>query len=367
MDDDNSNNYGALRWRSRGKMGFRPSWLKLATFTSAFVALASLCSAIGLNLALGADPGKLLLLFLWGASLSAACWFLPPLWAERSQYSIYDRGIETRVGAQSTFIARRDIVYARIDRHEYESRSTIEFVYRDRRRGEHRTERWLGVVAAQGVLDLALGMTSVRPSPRASAPASLRLAEGEKILFNSRPLSQEARWPRGHRAWLVALLAAMVMTISLAIFFKLPSHWKIFSESSLGFLPSFCLLSAEAISAALAMFIGLWGMYHCTWAAADKRRTLRYLITSHRVLIVRKNQELHVERTQILNILRNQRLGAGSEILLLTGENHRPVRDDYDLGWSEKLEPVFSNLLDEEMAAALLLGYHHDEPLSISR
>jgi hypothetical protein len=187
-----------------------------------------------------------------------------------------------------------------------------------------------------------------------------RLDEGERVLWSGHPPN---RW----RKWLPASLrgaASVALSLVLAVAAVMTASQSVNSIRTVtraGLNPD--SVSFVALAASLSMTIVLLAASAviCVYSAVVRPARLeaetRYLITDRRVLIQRGNEELHLDRSRIVDVIDAPTQGGLSDIfLVLDGPRARAVAASGAFGEAQGkgLQPVLHRVADVESVRQIL-------------
>lgn len=314
---------------------------------------------------LGASPFALLMFATWSASLGLAALHGPRIWLSRVEYMVTDEHVGWRRGPFGRTIARKSISYARIFWNSDDPNvGDIELV-RAVPTGALRRRLLLrlhGLAAPDKVWALIRGIESRSDSNAGVRCLSQRLEDGERVLWSASPHTTWHRWlPHGKRAWQTFALASTLLVTVAHLGVRVPNNWQLLLEAGLaqhrGALIALALGQAVAILLLLAVTGYLF--YNSVLLPARQMAKTKYLITNRRVLIQRDNEELHLDRQQIVDVIDTPAFrGMHNVFLVLDGPRARAVELSGAFGEGERdshLRPVFRAVDDWESISALLL------------
>lgn len=350
-------------WTGRPKAVVTPPLYIAASVVCAVTSAIATASAIVVATALHARPTQLLLFAAWMASLSVAARALPRWWRAELEYVLTDRHIVMRRGRLRRSIERRSISYARIHwlpRHP--GVGDLELV-RAVPTGALRRRLSItlpGLVAPDRVWAILRGVRPSAPAGDGHRLLAQRLDEGERVLWSGHPDAGWRRWlPRGWRgigsiALGLVLFGVGAMTASQSVrILRLMVRAGVHPES-LTFMSQVAALSLTIV---LLMAAGGAVIYGSVVRPARLDHHTRYLITDRRVLIQRGDEELHLDRSRIVDVIDAPGPGGLRDVfLVLDGPRARAVAASGAFGESPGggLQPVLHRVTDAEAVREVL-------------
>lgn len=351
-------------WSGRPKVVVTPPLYRAAAAVCGVTSAITTASAIVVATALGAQPTQLLLFAAWMATLAFAAGSLPRWWRAELEYVLTERYIVVRRGRLRRSIERRAISYARIHwspRHP--GVGDLELV-RAVPTGALRRRLSItlpGVVAPDRVWAILRGVTPSAPAGDGHRLLAQRLDEGERVLWSGHPDGDWRRWlPRGLRGWAsvalgVTLVISGVATAVQAVrILRLVVAAGVHPES----LAFVALVASLALTMVMLVAAGGAILYASVVQPARLDAETRYLITDRRVLIQRGDEELHLDRALIVDVIDAPALGGLRDVfLVLDGPRARAVAAGGAFGESPGggLQPVLHRVTDVESVRQILL------------
>lgn len=352
-------------WRGRPQVVETPVAFRLGAIVLFLTSGVATSFAFVTAWALDVSPAAMLLFAGWTASMGLAALHGPRLWNAKVEYIITDGHVVWRRGPFRRAIARKSISYARIFWiPENPNVGDIELV-RAVPTGALRRRLLLrlhGLAAPDKVWALIRGIGSRSESNAGVRCVSQRLEEGERVLWSASPRTSWHRWlPRGRRAWQTFAVGATLFVTIVHLSVRMARNWDTLIEAGLGEHPGALVALAVGQAIAVLMLVGLTAflLYNSVVLPGYQLKKTRYLITNRRVLIQRENEELHLDRDQIVDVIdiRDFR-GLHDVFLVLDGPRARAVELSGAFGETDRdshLRPILQGVDDWESVSALLL------------
>jgi hypothetical protein len=352
-------------WSGRPKIVVVPDIYRIAAGVCALTAAITTTSAIVVATALGQSSGQLLFFSAWMATIALACGYLPRWWRSELEFMVTERNIIVRRGKLRRSIESKAVSFARIHWHpKHPGIGDLELV-RAVPTGALRRRLSIvltGLVAPDRVWAIIRGVTPSAPAGDGHRLLSQRLDDGERVLWSGHPPNRWRKWlPASMRgAASVALSLALVVT---AIMTAKHSVQAIRTVTRAGLDPE--SISFVALAASLSMTIVLLAASAviCVYSAVVRPARLeaqtRYLITDRRVLIQRGNEELHLDRSRIVDVIDAPAQGGLRDIfLVLDGPRARAVAASGAFGEAQGkgLQPVLHRVADVESVRQILVA-----------
>ncbi len=352
-------------WRGRPQVVETPRIFRLGATLLLLTAATSTSFAFVATWALSVSPAPLLGFAAWACTLGLAALQLPKLWHSRVEYILTDGHVVWRRGPFRRAIARKSISYVRIFWHpENPNVGDIELV-RAVPTGALRRRLLLrlhGLAAPDKVWALVRGIGSRSESNAGGRCVSQRLEEGERVLWSASPRTSWRRWvPHGKRAWQTLAIASFLLLTLGHLASRMSSNWASLLAAGLTDHPGtlVALAIGQAISMLLLLGLTAYLVHSAVVVRARQITKTRYLITNRRVLIQRENEELHLDRDQIVDVIDIPGFrGLHNVFLVLDGPRARAVELSGAFGETDRdshLRPVLESVDDWESVSALLL------------
>lgn len=350
-------------WSGRPKEVSTPFIYRVAAAVCAITSAISTASAVVVATALHARPGQLLAFAAWMATLAVALDYGPRWWRSELEFILTDRRIILCRGRLRRSIDRRQVSFARIHwspRHP--GVGDLELV-RAVPTGALRRRLSIvlhGLAAPDRVWAIMRGVTPAAPAGDGHRLLAQRLDEGERVLWSAHP-------PSDWRVW-VPSTVRKVASCGIAVAFggaaAVTSYHAVHSlrlVASAGLRPgsaSFVALVASLSMTIVLLVSAAAGVLYATIVrpARLEART-RYLITDRRVLIQRGDEELHLDRSRIVDVIDTPTDGGLRDVfLVLDGPRARAVAASGAFGEErgQGLQPVLHRMADVEAIQEIL-------------
>lgn len=350
-------------WSGRPKVIATPPIYSVCAAVCGVTAAISTTSAIVVSKALGASPTQLLAFAAWMASLAVAFSYLPRWWRSELEYLLTDRHIVVQRGKLLRSIERRSISYARIHWDpKHPGVGDLELV-RAVPTGALRRRLSIvlsGVVAPDRVWAILRGVVPSTPAGDGHRLLAQRLDEGERVLWSAHPVDGWHKWiPTGLRG--IGSLLIGVLLGAFAVVTAVHAVRSIRLVTAAGMDPeslSFVALVASlSLTIVLLVTAGAALLYVSVVRPARLAAQTRYLITDRRVLIQRGDEELHLDRSRIVDIIDAPGAGGLRDVfLVLDGPRARAVAASGAFGESSGngLQPVLHRVADVDSVYRIL-------------
>lgn len=352
-------------WRGKPQVVETPPLLKAISWLWFMVSATATCFALVVAWALHASPAALLLFAAWTATIGFGTLHGPRLWLEKVEYIITEGHVIWRRGPLRRVISRRSINYARIFwNRDNASVGDIELV-RAVPTGALRRRlllRLRGLAAPDRVWSLIRGTDSQSEGANSARKAiSQRLDEGERVLWSSTPDIGWRRFlPSGRRNWRTLALAALMVVVTVKVSLKLTRNLNVLIDAGLSEHPGAlaALIVGETCATVLLLIVAGYLIYHSLLLPAKQLKRTHYLITNRRILIQRENEELHLDRSQVVDVIDIPGFRGHNDVFfVLDGPRARAVELSGAFGESDRdtnLRPIFEALTDADTVAQLL-------------
>lgn len=353
-----------ILWSGRPKIVVVPNIYRVASAVCALASAIATTSAVMVATALGQRSGSLLAFAAWMATLSFGFSFIPKWWRSELEFSLTDHHLIVRRGKLRRSIETRSISFARIHWHpKHEGIGDLELV-RAVPTGALRRRLSItmaGLVAPDRVWAIIRGVTPSTPTGGHRLLAQ-RLDDGERVLWAGHPPDHWRKWlPHSKQAWLTVLLS--LAFIGLAAFTSVHAIHAVRTVTRAGMRPDSISFVALAVSLSLTIVLLVASAALCVYSAivepARMETRTRYLITDRRVLIQRGNEELHLDRSRIVDVIdAPSQAGLRDIFLVLDGPRARAVAASGAFGETQAkgLQPVLFRVADAEAIRTILLG-----------
>lgn len=327
-------------------------------------AAISLLFAVVTSLVLRVTPAGTLLFAFWTTTLGIAFRTVPRMLLERSRYVVTEHHVVVHFGPFRRSIQRSAVSFARIfwDADQPDT-GDLELV-RAVPTGALRRRLLLrlpGVAAPDRVWAIVRGAEDLAPLGSAEMPIGQRLDRGERVIWSAQPRQQlKAYLPHGQRQWLLMAVSLFTVLIGVEMVARAVSALGKVARSGLPYLsPQFLALAAGVfLAVAVVLLVGGYIAYDTLIRPAKLVGDTRYLITDKRVLIQRRGEELHVDRSKIVDVI-DAPAGDGlsNVFMVLDGPQARALAAHGAFGEIERsphLRPVFEAVEDAEGARRVL-------------
>ena len=326
----------------------------------------SLSFAIVIALGLRTAPAGPMLFSLWCASLGIAAREVPRIWLKSARYVVTEQHVITYFGPFRRSIERKAISFARIYWNDSDRNAGDLELVRAVPTGALRRRLMLklyGVRAPDRVWAIVRGAEAIAPSGQhAERPLAQRLDHGERVIWSARRHPQlRAYLPQGQREWgLLGMGGALFLGADRMVEHGIPALQRVAHGGGLPVrsFPFAALTFGLSLAVLLVFAVGCYAIYDAVIRQAYAARNTRYLITDKRVLIQRGNEELHVDRGIIVDVI-DAPVGDGLHdvFFVLDGPRARALAASGafgELGRGPNLRPVFEAVDDAEGALSVL-------------
>jgi hypothetical protein len=342
-----------------------PSRMTRAVAAVFFVLAAiALCFAIVVSLALRVAPAGPVLFAFWCTALGLGARELPRLWLAKARYVVTEQRVITEFGPFRRSIDRKAITYARIYWNDTDPNAGDLELVRAVPTGALRRRlvlRLSGVRAPDRVWAIVRGAEDVAPTGHAERPLAQRLDRGERVIWSARPHHKlRAYLPQDRREW---TLLAMGAVLFAGVAHMLEAGAAALKHVVQGGMPvhSFAFLVLAVglgLAITLVFTIGCYLVYDAVIRQGYSAKHTRYLITDKRVLIQRGAEELHLDRSRIVDVIDAPAGGGLHDVFfVLDGPKARALAASGafgELGRGPHLRPVFEAVDDAEGASRVL-------------
>jgi hypothetical protein len=352
-------------WSGRPKAIVVPGLYRGAALVCGLTSATTTISAIVVATALKAPPGGLLAFAAWMATLALAFLFGPKWWLSGLEFLVTDRHIIVRRGKFRRFIDRGAVSFARIRWHKKLSGIGDLELVRAVPTGALRRRLTIlmhGLVAPDRVWAIIRGVTPTAPAGDGQRLLAQRLDEGERVLWSAHP---EVTW----RAWIpgsgraVGSIAIALVLAAAAVFMAKHAVHALRTVASAGMHPETPTFIALAASLSLVIVLlasaSLAMLYDVIVRPARLLGATRYLITDRRVLIQQGDEELHLDRSHIVDVIDGPSKGGMRDVfLVLDGPHARALSAGGAFGEAPQqgLQPVLRRVEDVDAIKQILLA-----------
>ncbi len=336
-------------WSGRPKVITTPLMYRVAAAVCAVTAAIATASAVVVATALGKRPSELFLFTAWMATLAVAFASVPRWWRSELEFIVTDKHIVMRRGRLRRSIERRQVSFARIHWNpRVPGIGDLELV---RAVPTGALQRRLsivlsGLVAPDRVWAIIRGVTPAAPAGDGQLLLAQRLDEGERVLWSGHPARGVSRiFPTGARSLLALGIACAFAGAAVFVSVRAVHSLRVVVRAGLhpesaSFIALVISLSLTIVLLATAAVI----VFYVTIVRPIRldART-RYLITDRRVLIQRGDEELHLDRSRIVDVITSPSAGGHHDVfLVLDGPRARAVAASGAFGEAQSrgLHPV---------------------------
>lgn len=353
-------------WESGPSVLRTPPLLQIASALSFAMAAISVAYGAVIALVLRAAPTESMVFSIWCVTLGFAARHLPIVWQRKLRYEITEKHVVYRRGPFRRTIERSAISFARIYWHtDNPAVGDLELV-RAVPTGALRRRLILrldGLSAPDRVWAIVRGADNTAPVGQAGRPLTQRLDVGETVRWSARPKpSWRSYAPQGPREWAIVVLALFLLFVAAHMIWRaVPAVRGLVAEglpiASISFA---ALVFALTFSVAIVVTMAAFMVYAACVRPGYLIHHTRYLITDRRVLIQRDNEELHLDRSRIVDVIDTPTGGGLSDVfLILDGPRARALAASGAFGEMQRgsnLRPVLHALEDVEGVVAALRG-----------
>lgn len=343
-------------WESGPSVVRTPPLFQLGSALAFVVAAISLAYGVVIGLVLETAPTESMVFAIWCVTLGFAARHLPIVWQRKLRYEITEKHVVYRRGPFRRTIERSAISFARIYWHpDNPAVGDLELV-RAVPTGALRRRLMLrldGLTAPDRVWAIARGAESVAPVGQAERPLTQRLDVGETVRWSARPRpSWRAYLPQGPREWgIVALALFLLFSAARMIWRAVPAVKSLVANGlTVGSLSFVALVFALTASIAVVVAVAAFLVHAACIRPGYLIHHTRYLITDRRVLIQRDHEELHLDRSRIVDVIDTPAGGGLSDVfLVLDGPRARALAASGAFGEMQRgtnLRPVLRALED---------------------
>ena len=324
----------------------------------------SVLFAVAVSLALRETPTAPMLFAFWATVLGAAIRTLPRMLLQRARYVVTEHHVVAHFGPFRRSIQRSAVSFARIFWDDDQPDTGDLELVRAVPTGALRRRlalRLPGVVAPDRVWAIVRGAEDVAPLGNAEMHMGQRLDRGERVIWSAKPRQQlRAYLPHGQRQWLLMAVSGFTVFAGMEMVARAVPALNKVARGGLPYLsPSFVALAAGIfLAVALVLVVGGYLAYDTVIRPGKLVSDTRYLITDKRVLIQRRGEELHLDRSKIVDVI-DAPAGDGlrNVFMVLDGPQARALAASGAFGEMQRsphLRPVFEAVEDAEGARRVL-------------
>jgi len=352
----------AVIWAGGPKVITVPTVYRVAAAVCGVASAIATASAIVVATALQARPGGLLGFAAWMATLAVVLGYGPRWWRSGLEFVLTDRHVVVRRGKLRRSMDRKAISFARIHWHPtLPGIGDLELV-RAVPTGALRRRLSItltGLVAPDRVWAIIRGVTPSTPAGVGHRLLAQRLDEDERVVWSAHPTR---RWQRWVPSWRALASAAIGIALSVvAVITSLHSVRGLRTVIGAGLDPESVSFVALVASVSLTVVLLASAAVAIVYASVVRPARLdaqtRYLITDRRVLIQRGHEELHLDRSRIVDVIDAPAdSGLYDVFLVLDGPRARAFAPSGAFGEARErgLLPVLHRVADAESVARIL-------------
>ncbi|MDX2054343.1 MAG: hypothetical protein SFV15_18220 [Polyangiaceae bacterium] len=345
-----------------------PSVIVTPPILRAFALLLFLSSAIALAFAfilalvIEQSPTAMLAFSFWCVTCGIGSLLAPKIWFSRVEYLVTEHQIIWKRGPFRRSIERSSISFARIFWDpKHPGMGDLELV-RAVPTGALRRRlilRLTGVNSPDRVWAIIRGEEAVAPIAVGARALAQRLDQDERVLWSSKPTQQwRAYLPHGQRDWMLLFICAVLLFASVRLVATGTRALELLNSGGLEVWPLLTIALCLLVTVGLLLSIAGYLVYDALIRSGRLLRQTQYLITNKRVLIQRADEELHLDRKRIVDVI-DAPLGEGlSDVfIVLDGPRARSLALSGAFGELERsayLRPVFFAVTDADGAGKLL-------------
>jgi hypothetical protein len=352
----------AVRWSARPKVISVPAVYRAAAVVCGTASAIATTSAIVVATALGVSPGGMLAFAAWMATLAIVFGYGPKWWRSGLEFVLTDRHVIVRRGKLRRSMELKAISFARIHWDPaHPGIGDLELVRAVRTGALNRrlSITLAGLVAPDRVWAIIRGVTPAAPAGTGHRLLAQRLDEGERVLWSAQPMR---RWRKTVLGWRALVSAAIGIALSFfAVFTSMQSIHGLRKVLGAGLHPDSVSFLALVVSVSLTVVLlgaaAVLVVYASVVRPARLDAQTRYLVTNFRVLIQRGHEELHLDRTRIVDVIDAPiDEGVYDVFLVLDGPRARALAPSGAFGEERQqgLLPVLHQVADAESLTRIL-------------
>jgi hypothetical protein len=351
-------------WTGYPRVIVTPPFLRAAAAVLFVTSAVSTSYALVLSLALQASPAASLLFAAWCASLGLACLHVPRIWLSKVRYVVTENHVISQRGPFRRSIERRAITFARIFWDKQVGATGDVDLVRAVPTGALRRRLMLrlnGVAAPDRVWAIVRGEQDVAPRGNGARPLAQRLDTDERVLWSAQPRPTLRAWlPQGPRAWALVFISLFLFAVLIRMVVRAVSAFDRLLQAGLpaSSFPFIALVFGLGATVLIVLAIAVYGVYDVIVRPGRLVQHTRYLITNKRVLIQRGREELHLDRSRIVDVIDAPAgHGLSDVFLVLDGPRARALAASGAFGELDRgpsLRPVFQSVVDGESVTRIL-------------
>jgi hypothetical protein len=351
-------------WVGRPQVVETPRIMRAFAAVLFIVAIVSFSSAALAAVALGTVPTPLMLFTLWCVGAGIAALYGPRIWLAPVRYVVTSHHVIWQRGPFRRTIQRDAISFARIFWNtDTPGTGDLELV-RAVPTGALRRRlmlRLAGVAAPDRVWAIIRGAESVAPSGHGDRPLTQRMDTDERVMWSARPRPRmRAYLPHGQREWMQLAISTFLVAATVRMLFRVIPTVERLEHNGLPVrsISFAALIFGIGVTVVLILSIAGYFVYDVVVRPGRLVEHTRYLITNKRVLIQRGSEELHLDRSRIVDVIDTPSgKGLRDVFLVLDGPRARALAASGAFGELQRgpsLRPVFEAVEDVEGARRVL-------------
>ncbi len=350
-------------WSGQPKAIIVPSLYRGGAIVCGLTSAITTTFAVVVATALHAPSGGRLAFAAWMATLALAFELGPKWWLSGLEFLVTERHIIVRRGRFRRFIDRKAVSFARIRWHKKQPGIGDLELVRAVPTGALRRRLTIvmhGLVAPDRVWAIIRGVTPTAPAGDGHRLLAQRLDDGERVLWSAHPVTTWRAWLPGDSRTVGSLGIALVLG---GASFWLGRHavhaLRTMVSAGLGSETPVFIALATALSLAIVLLAGgaCAIIYLVVVKPARMLAATRYLITDRRVLIQQDNEELHLDRSHIVDTIDAPSMGGMRDVfLVLDGPHARALAAGGAFGEAQQgLQPVLRRVEDVDAIRSILM------------
>ncbi|MCC6666276.1 MAG: hypothetical protein IT375_21155 [Polyangiaceae bacterium] len=293
-------------WTGRPERLETPSFLRAAALVMFAAAFISVCFAFVLTRSLGTSPASTLLFGAWAATLGLGLLHGPRVWLARVSYEVTEHHVVFKRGPFRRSIERSAVSFARIH-WLAPGVGDVELV-RAVPTGALRRRlmlRLYGLKAPDRVAAIIAGHEDVVLPGRDDKLLAQRLQLGERVLWAANPRPTWRSYLPRHRAWTSVALSVILLAVAVRmVATSVPTLKKLLAAGISNQALAFEALVTGLGLATLTVLASSVVLFHRAVIRPGRLAgSTRYLVTNRRVLIQRGKEELHLDRSRIVDLI----------------------------------------------------------------
>lgn len=352
-------------WRGRPVEFSTPPLLTATALLLFALAGISTCFAVAISATLGLPPTSSLVFAIWSASLGLFVLHAPRWWLSGVEYVVTRERVIWQRGPFRRSIARGSVSFARIfwsaKRPGVGDVELVRAVPTGALRRRLRL-RLQGVSGPARVAAIIAGTEGVTPAASGEHPLAQRLEAGERVVWAARPRSTwRAYVPRGQRRIMLLTLALALMAVLVQLVLRaVPNLSRLLDAGMTPTSASFLAIVVGTGATALIVAAVAAHLFDESVLRPGRQVSVtRYLVTNRRVLIQRGREELHLDRSKIVDVIEAPSGdGLRDVFLVLDGPQARALAASGAFGEGDRgpgLRPVLEAVEDADGVQRVLL------------